>query len=221
VNPHEIGFNADAEVWLDVAQFESHCNAAERAGSLEAQAEHYRQAVELYTADLLTDCYEDWCILERERLQHRYLRALARLLTFYAQTEQLELAAEHARRILACDPLREEVHRDLIEIYLASGQSAAALRQYRLCETQLRQELGVEPMAETRALLGRVLQASVTARAARDGGVDLAFRESRSMPSPELAPTLSSLRDAAAICDEMRGRVVDAIRLVERLASGA
>src|SRR5260370_36036238 len=75
---------------------------------------------------------------------------------------EYDLAIDCARRILGCDPLREEVHRDLMRLHLTAGQPAAAMRQYRLCEELLRQELAVEPAPETRALLAPILGANST-----------------------------------------------------------
>ena len=48
--------------------------------------------------------------------------------------------------------LREEAHHELIRLYHAAGQPAAALRQYRELEQILERELGQPPSAATRAL---------------------------------------------------------------------
>jgi hypothetical protein len=58
-------------------------------------------------------------------------------------------AIAHARRRLALDPLDEPAHRQLMQLYAASGQHAAALRQYQDCARLLDKELGVQPMDET------------------------------------------------------------------------
>jgi DNA-binding SARP family transcriptional activator len=223
INAHEIGFNVGTDVWLDVAEFERCCDAAERATTGEDAAMFYRQAVDVYTADLLADCYEDWCILERERLQHRYLRALTRLLAWHVQAGQHELGMDYAHQILALDPLREEIHRDLIQMQLGLGQYGAALRQYRACEGLLREELGIEPLPETRALLPRILQlAQATAAAAAERDCQrIAHIDEQLNARPELRPILSSLRDAFQACEEVRGRLVDTVRLVERLTRPA
>jgi DNA-binding SARP family transcriptional activator len=186
VTPQEIGFNPAADFWLDVAEFESRCALAERASG-EEQAVLYGQAILFYTADLLTDSYEEWATLERERLQCLYVKALSKLVAYHGQREDFEAAIDCARRILGCDPLREEVHRDLIELYLRAGQSALALRQYRACEELLQRELAVEPMPETRALLQRALRAG-------DGSPS---RQSR--PNVTRLPTERHLSDRASM----------------------
>mgnify|MGYP001350331172 CR=1 FL=1 len=159
VDAQNIGFNTASDFWLDVDEFESRCTLAEQIGpdAPEKQAALYRQAIACYRGDLLVDCYEDWCLVERERFRCLYIRALSRLLGYYAARRAYDDAVDCARRILACDPLREEVHRDLIKLYLAINRPADALRQYRICEGLLVRELAVEPMPETRILLNRII----------------------------------------------------------------
>ncbi len=65
----------------------------------------------------------------------------------------LGAALQTARRRLALDPLEESAHRTLIELHLAAGDRAAAVRQYEHCAQLLAQELGVTPDAATQALL--------------------------------------------------------------------
>ena len=54
---------------------------------------------------------------------------------------------------MASDPTAEEAHRALIRLYLNRGKANAALRQFRSFKEALQRELGVEPEAETRALI--------------------------------------------------------------------
>ena len=61
-------------------------------------------------------------------------------------------SAEYGRRWCRLDPLREEAHRRLMELFVANGRHADALRQYRECVRILDEELGVPPLPETTAL---------------------------------------------------------------------
>jgi DNA-binding SARP family transcriptional activator len=209
VTPQEIGFNGASDFWLDIAEFESRCSLGDRSSSPDQQAALYSQAVMFYTGDLLTDCYEEWCIQERERLQCVYLRILERLLTYHAQRKDYESAIDCARRILATDSLREQVHRELIELYIAAGQSTSALRQYRQCEDVLGRELAVTPMPETQELLARILSDGQrwAARSPRQiGGADrtsLALAEI----ARQLAQSLSLVQQAAAACSDVHARL--------------
>jgi len=156
---HSIGFNPASDAHIDVAEFEARIALADHLGAdaADQQAALYRHAIDVYRADLLPDCYEDWCLAERQRLQHLYLRALGQLMTYYITREQCDDAIAIGLRLLECDPLREEIHRDLITLYLTAGRPADALRQYRACASILERELGIAPMPETRALLPRIL----------------------------------------------------------------
>jgi len=217
VTPQEIGFNAATDFWLDVAEFESRCALAERSSSSDQQATLYSQAVSFYSADLLTDCYEEWCIQERERLQCMYLRGLEKLLSYHVERGNFEAAIDCARRILASDSLREEVHRQLIELYIAAGQGSSALRQYRQCEDLLERELAVAPMPETQALLARILGDTQrrVARAPRPiGGSDrtsLALLEI----ARQLALSMSLVQQAAAACSDVQTRLQELASLYQ------
>ena len=67
------------------------------------------------------------------------------------------------QQILTLDPLREDVHRELIRLHLRRGHRALALHQYEQCRAVLDDELGVEPMEETRALCAALLPSTAHA----------------------------------------------------------
>ena len=122
------------------------------------------QAVALYRGDLLEGFqvkappFEDWLLTERERLRELARKALAGLLAQQTRTGPGEVTLHTARRLLALDPLQEDVHRALMRLYVAQGQRATALRQYQSCVGVLRRELDVEPEAATKRLYQEILQ---------------------------------------------------------------
>src|SRR5262249_21349142 len=72
----------DASCRLDVAEFEhalAQAAAAEHRQDRDARCAALVEAVDLYRADLLPGCYDDWIAPERERLRQHYLDALASL----------------------------------------------------------------------------------------------------------------------------------------------
>jgi DNA-binding SARP family transcriptional activator len=209
ITPQEIGFNPVADFWLDIAEFESRCALADACTAPDQQAVLFKQAVSFYTGDLLPDCYEEWCIEERERLQCLYLRALGELLKYHAKRRCFDAAIDSARRILAVDSLREEVHRELIQLYLATGQTASALRQYRVCEELLQRELAVAPMPETQAMLVQILGtnqlrpvAAESHSSARDG-MSLTLVEI----ARDLAASMALVQQAIASFDQAQARL--------------
>lgn len=209
VDQDELALNAGVDHWLDVHAFEDALDQAAAMDAGDEQARLLRGAVELYRGDLLEGVYDDWCSFERERLRLRYLDALERLIRHHEARGEWTDAAAYAQRLLANDPLREHVHRAVIRCHLALGDRAAALRQFDTCARLLRQELEVEPSAETLAL----------AAEARCGERILA-----AVPSAAALPTtpaamdevLTRLRSAAQWLEETREQVSIVIRDVER-----
>jgi len=153
-----LAFNMTAPYWFDVEAFERQATFG-LAGSLpcaEAQRRALEEALDLYCGDLLEGCYEDWCLLERERLQLLLLRVLKRLQRHYRLCEAFEAAISCGHRLLNLDPLQEDVHRELMRCYMEAGQRPLALEQFQRCRETLRRELHIEPMPETWRLYRRI-----------------------------------------------------------------
>jgi len=89
-------------------------------------------------------------------------------------TGDTEAAAQTALRLLASDPLQEPIHRVLMRPYTALGRRPDALRQYHLCVTSLRRDLGVDPEVETKELYQTILRYRATARTTGVTVVDVA-----------------------------------------------
>jgi len=149
VNPH-------FEFWLDVAIFEDafkHTQGILGRDLDDEQAQIIQRAVEIYRGELLDGWYQDWCLYERERLQHQYLAMLDKLMDYCEVHQQYEDGLLHGEKILRYDRAREHTHRRLMRLYYLSGDRTAALRQYRKCVETLREELDIEPAQRTRQLL--------------------------------------------------------------------
>jgi DNA-binding SARP family transcriptional activator len=95
--------------------------------------------------ELLCDWYDDWVIVERERIRQLQLRALEKLCRRMAREARYAEAVAAGLTAIGVEPLRESAHRALIETYLAEGNASDALRQYRLCRSLLERDLGVGP----------------------------------------------------------------------------
>jgi DNA-binding SARP family transcriptional activator len=144
-----------AAVNTDVAAFETAlagmvngpgpADAGERAQALEA-------ATALYGGDLLAGYYEDWVLVEQQRLQELLLLATRELVALRLQAGAAGRAFPAALRAASLVPLSEPAHCDLMRLHLTLGQPAEALRRYRELERILREELGSVPGADARAL---------------------------------------------------------------------
>jgi predicted ATPase/DNA-binding SARP family transcriptional activator len=145
-----VQFDPQADLWLDVDEFESY-SSADDISCLQS-------AVALYRGDFLDGFYDDWIINERYRLETLFTQALARLMVAREGEEDHESALHAALRLLEHDPLREDAHRLAMLAYCRLGQRDAALAQYRRCREIVRGELDAEPMRETTELYQAILE---------------------------------------------------------------
>ena len=153
-------WRADASFSLDVADFERlllRAEAVEYRPDRGVQRTALVQAVDLYRADLLPSCYDDWIVPERERLRQRYLWALAVLVRLLEAQRDYGGAIQYAQRWMRHDPLAEDAYRALMRLLALTNDRTGALRVYHACATILRRELGVEPSPATREVHERLL----------------------------------------------------------------
>ncbi len=137
----------ELEAWA-VASYEAH--TAERGKNI---------VLPPVTGDLLPGWYDDWVLVERERVRQLRLHALEAVARALLSMRHYGLAVQAALAAIADDPLRESPHRVLVEIYLHEGNRSEAIRHYAICRDLLRRELGVEPTPELQRL---VMQADAT-----------------------------------------------------------
>lgn len=159
-----IGLNGPAGVWLDVDEFERViAPGLAKAPELlsDADIEGLRQGVRLYKSDILLDITDDWALREREKHRRNYLNALGRLMQLATIRRDYADGIRHAQAILDSDALREDVHRQLMQLFIFSGQRAQALRQFEHCRELLRRELAIQPMRETLALYQQIADSAI------------------------------------------------------------
>jgi predicted ATPase/DNA-binding SARP family transcriptional activator len=171
IERESLGLDAQADVWTDAEHFQyrlAECRThGHTAGEVcERCVEPLTQAVDLYREDFLagfslrdSGAFDDWSFFQAEQLRRELISAFERLVRQLSIQRDYEAALTHARRWIAIDPLHEPAHRELMKLYALTGQRAAALRQYQECVRVLKQELDVEPLAET-AQLHAVIKAN-------------------------------------------------------------
>lgn len=145
-----LGFEASASRALWLVEQERWIEAVE---TLEEGTRQYR-------GDFLPeDRYEDWAAVCRERLRALYLDGLEQLAEGYGRLGRRRQAILCCRRILAEEPVRESVIRQLMKHEHASGHRARALEAYKTGEKALWEYLDVEPDSRTRRLYKTLSQA--------------------------------------------------------------
>ena len=110
---------------------------------------------ELLSDDLLPDWYEDWVLLERERLRQVRLHGLEALCLRLANLGRHVAAIEAGLAAISADPLRESAQRALISAHLLEGNVSEAVRQYDVFVALLDEAFGIVPTEALRALVAR------------------------------------------------------------------
>jgi predicted ATPase/DNA-binding SARP family transcriptional activator len=152
VTRQSIALNPHALVDLDVARFEMSL----ASGQLD-------MATALYRGDFLDGFYlegspafDQWALLERERLRSLAIGAYQQLIDTTASSGQVDAAIAYAQRLLSLDALHEPTHRQLMRLLVEVGQRSAALIQYETFRQLLITELDVEPDERTLALYEQI-----------------------------------------------------------------
>lgn len=153
--------NPDSPLWIDLHAFRRHATAgheADRQGRVRAAIQHFESALELYQGDLFADdSYAAWCEPDRAELRRRSVDLMARLADLWTRGGKPDLSVSWLRRALEADPLREDLHQVLIRLLVHLGRRGEAGIQYKTCVRLLREELGAEPLPETRQLQSLLL----------------------------------------------------------------
>jgi len=123
VTRQSVGLNPNASIDVDAVEFETHL----AAGQLTL-------ATALYRGDFLDGFYlddsptfEQWALLERERLRTLALAAWQQRIEQLNSAGRLQSAIDAAQRLLQLDPLHELTHRHLMRL-LAQPVKHTALR---------------------------------------------------------------------------------------------
>lgn len=125
----------------------------------------FQQFIRLYRGQFLAGFslphnpeYETWLVQEQQYWERLYLETLSCLVELYIEKGQFMTAVNYAQKYLAVDALAEEIHCRLMELYAILGDRRAARRQFEYCQDVLKNELGVNPVSETRAVYEMVFR---------------------------------------------------------------
>lgn len=159
----ELRLQLAHDAWIDLEAAEE---AIHRAESAVAQRDWARgwgpSLIALFTARRGFLPGEDlpWAQEHRRRLDEIRCSALECYAAVALGVGGTELAPGErvARELVAAEPFRERAHALLMEILVARGNGAEAIRVYENIRARLRDELGATPAPELRALQERLLR---------------------------------------------------------------
>jgi DNA-binding SARP family transcriptional activator len=139
-----IAFEAESDYWLDVEAFS-------RENAKGGTTEDLLKEVSLYGGELLPGFYDDWVVLERERIRALFEQQVQALLKRLIEEERWPEVLEWAERWIATGTTPEPAYRALMFAHAGLGDTAGMAAAYQRCKKALLTELGVKPSEETKA----------------------------------------------------------------------
>ncbi len=110
----------------------------------------WREAASLYRGDLLEGLDYPWCEGPRERARRTFLDVLRSLADHLVAAGRAGDAVDPLQLLVQTNPLDEDGHVRLIEIYASLGRRGTAIQQYLTLSRLLDEQLGVAPSARAR-----------------------------------------------------------------------
>jgi DNA-binding SARP family transcriptional activator len=209
-----IQLNPSAQYELDVVDFEHDCNQIRAKRAHELTSDDFlvaQKAIALYKGDLFEGWYQDWCIYERERFQMMYITLLDKMVQYCELHQDYEAGLAYCSEILRHDRAYERTHRQMMRLYVMSGDRTSALRQYERCVSALQDELNVAPSERTSRLHDQIRQDSLkNPQASQEMEIDL--KESN-IP---LTDVLSRLEQFSETLDHIQFQVHKEISAIEQ-----
>jgi DNA-binding SARP family transcriptional activator len=138
-----ITFERQPGCWVDVL-------ALEAGSGAEASPEDLLASLAVYGGELLPGFYEDWVLLERERIKAVFDRKLQRLLEQLIAAKNWPVVLEWGERWIALGQFPEPAYRALMTAYAGLGDLSSVASVFQRCVAALRDELGIEPSEQTR-----------------------------------------------------------------------
>jgi DNA-binding SARP family transcriptional activator len=146
------------ETDIDVRAFEA--NLQRPAANLQTLT----STLSLYRGDFLTGFslsdsaeFDNWLTEQQEHYRRRAIRGFIALAHVHEQRQDYPAALEALDRALAFDPLQEDVQRSALRVHYLAGDRTGAIRRYEALRKLLDEEMGVPPMAETRAVYAEII----------------------------------------------------------------
>ena len=117
------------------------------------------QAMELLKGPYMADLDSEWAVYDRIKYQETQQNLMLELADLYLANDQARACLNMAKLALKVDPLAESAHRLIIQAYATLHDPAGMTLQYRQYQQILKQELGLQPSTEIRALYDQLLDA--------------------------------------------------------------
>ena len=144
-----VCFNRNGPYWLDLAVFAA-------AAAAEDSPEVLVNAARAYQGQLLPGFYDEWAIVERQRLEVAFDRVMDVVLERLSAARSWQETIAWAEHWIAHGHAPEPAYRAEMIAYWGLDNLAGVGATYRRCEETLARELGVVPAEKTVALYTRL-----------------------------------------------------------------
>ena len=136
----------------DTGDFQEAIDKALVAGSEKEEIALLSRAIDIYKAPFLQTIEMKWVVERRDALRQLYAQALIGMGRIYFRRSEDQRAIGFFTRALKETPEREDIHRQIMGLYMKMGMLDDALMQYRKLEQVLDETLKIPPSRETREL---------------------------------------------------------------------
>lgn len=140
----------------DAADFREAIERALIASTPREEEELYRHAIDLYKAPFLQTINMKWVAERRDSLQQLYAQALIGMGRIHKSREEYREALGYFTRTLKETPEREDIHREVMSIYIKLGMPDDARQQFQKLEKVLHETLKIKPAKESREILNLI-----------------------------------------------------------------
>ncbi len=214
-----IAFDVHADYWLDAA-------ILERKAAEGQSWEDLIGVVSIYGGDLLPGFYDEWVVLERERLQAVFESKMALLLDRLVEARRWPDALEWGERWIALGHVPEPAYRALMVAHANLGNLSSMAAVHQRCVEALRKELGVEPSEQTRVLYERLSKGEKLPGAPTEAAIPSRYRLDSEIGQggagilPPLPPSAETRRFVQGSLAGREREIAEVMALWQRACSG-
>lgn len=155
---HDDGYyrvNPDLAIKYDVMDFVSTLMSGRNEDN-PRRIESWAKAIELYRGPFLQGHNDSWITERRKDFQVGYMEALTEMARVRLAEERPEHALAMFQKALAEDSTREDIHREVMQLYAKLGRRSEAAAHYQKLFEEMERHNG-EPEADTQALYQTIM----------------------------------------------------------------
>jgi DNA-binding SARP family transcriptional activator len=147
--------NPALNVYYDVLEFVEKLMEGRNAATSN-KIEAWKRVIELYNGPFLQGHNEKWIVERRNAYATGYVEALNHVADHWVEKDRPEIALKFYEQAIVADNTREDVHRNLMQLYAQMGRRSEAIAHYQTIEKIFRDK-HLSISGETTALLNEIM----------------------------------------------------------------